>query len=988
MVTIPKYENSVRTAPLADKRASAFMSPAAAGSGFGEALQRVGTGLASVAEAMDYKDQITAKADSDTAYTKYMDHRREVMYDPTTGYLNQTGANALGQSRDAALEELAKRRAEVEAGLSPRARADFNKRADSVDTQVKDTAIVHASGEQRTYLSTATTSAIKSSLEAAGLAYNDEVAQNGHIDEALRLLKDKSMLEGMDPETYRLAKIETVKSATSAIAVNMAHEDPVLADKYLDDHQNALGRTEYLRLKQGIKPAVIARRADGMVGPMFKPGGAASAPPRSEEAAAQGQRLLDIGGKVTGLDENAQNEALRKYLSDGGEGMDPATSAWAAAFVNGTLGQAGLLGTSSNMARSFLGWGTDSSSSPQKGDIVVLQNGAPPYGSVGFFAGTTPEGDFIVLGGDQDDKVGQKTYKAEEVLGVRRATAPLNKGTGKAPMQPHEEAAMRVIASVESNGKYNVIYGGGTFDSYADHPRKYVTITSGPNKGQKSSAAGKYQFLASTWDDTVADFNRKNPGNPITDFSPENQDRAAVHLARKIYNRQVGRDGASFDQVLMSGDPVQIGRMKDMLHDGKGGWEGFRDMKTADFVNVVMNGKGDGSGPGDYALTSGGPRGDSGSPAARGPDGMPIGVPKPYEQVINTNEPTNNDLSNGLSQIMDIQDLDVRNAALSSFEQRLKARDLQKSMEREQLMDEGWKSIVEGKNPDNLPAAMKIEIGSAGMNSLNDAFKSNLNGSDATDPKLFQHFLDMSLSSDGKLSKKFAETNLNDFAGELSIADLTKLKTAQAEVRDEVKNRAAGARGVYERKDYGAAADTGKDQFKAVAGEYPGASASPKTTLMWNQFQEALKGAMNKYADENGAAMPDALMDETIGALLMPMIVNVPWGQDISTIVAATPYRPGGTTVDYKMTEADVPFADRERLTTFLSTRFKRAPTQEEVVDHYEREVLERVGLRPEIDFEDIPADIRKQIRKADPSLSDDAVIDKYLKLMVDAARP
>lgn len=70
---------------------------------------------------------------------------------------------------------------------------------------------------------------------------------------------------------------------------------------------------------------------------------------------------------------------------------------------------------------------------------------------------------------------------------------------------------------------YDVIVGGGTFSGYADHPRKLVNL---PRYNIKSSAAGRYQFIIKTWDALAKQLKLK-------DFSPENQDRAAIQLIRE-----------------------------------------------------------------------------------------------------------------------------------------------------------------------------------------------------------------------------------------------------------------------------------------------------------------------------------------------------------------------------------------------------------------------------------------------------------------------
>ena len=114
-----------------------------------------------------------------------------------------------------------------------------------------------------------------------------------------------------------------------------------------------------------------------------------------------------------------------------------------------------------------------------------------------------------------------------------------NRVTDQSIPQPGQ-ALLNVIAMYESAGDYNVIVGQGkaipgtpgSFESYAEHPRVIGMRTSaGP-----STAAGRYQITATTWDGLRA----KYPD--LVDFSPVNQDKAAWRLAQTDYSRRTGRD--------------------------------------------------------------------------------------------------------------------------------------------------------------------------------------------------------------------------------------------------------------------------------------------------------------------------------------------------------------------------------------------------------------------------------------------------------------
>jgi muramidase (phage lysozyme) len=116
-------------------------------------------------------------------------------------------------------------------------------------------------------------------------------------------------------------------------------------------------------------------------------------------------------------------------------------------------------------------------------------------------------------------------------------------------LPPEAIALLEAISGTESRGDYNVIYGGSQFDDYSDHPRKPILITSGPNKGKYSTAAGKYQFLSTTWD-------KAKRALDLPDFSPESQDKAAWWLAQEDYADRTS--GADLLRDLQSNDPAVL----------------------------------------------------------------------------------------------------------------------------------------------------------------------------------------------------------------------------------------------------------------------------------------------------------------------------------------------------------------------------------------------------------------------------------------------
>lgn len=100
------------------------------------------------------------------------------------------------------------------------------------------------------------------------------------------------------------------------------------------------------------------------------------------------------------------------------EGYDDKAS-WCSSFVHWCLGQAGVAGTGSAVARSWLEWG-EALGEPVPGCIAVLWREAPDSwkGHVGFYL-RHDERQVWLLGGNQLGAVCENAYPLECVLGWR-----------------------------------------------------------------------------------------------------------------------------------------------------------------------------------------------------------------------------------------------------------------------------------------------------------------------------------------------------------------------------------------------------------------------------------------------------------------------------------------------------------------------------------------------------------------------------------------
>jgi uncharacterized protein (TIGR02594 family) len=176
-------------------------------------------------------------------------------------------------------------------------------------------------------------------------------------------------------------------------------------------------------------------------------------------------KAYDLAKKEIGTVEwkDGSNPKVVAYFKDAGhaEVKDDAT-AWCAAFVGAMLHRAGMKGTGSLVARSYLKWGEPvDRKDARPGDIVVFKRGNSTWQAhVAFLVADHGE-TLEVLGGNQSDAVNVKKYRARDLLGIRRTPGKRSVAPAAPPQAPTQTpkpegvwaALLRALAAIFNPSK-------------------------------------------------------------------------------------------------------------------------------------------------------------------------------------------------------------------------------------------------------------------------------------------------------------------------------------------------------------------------------------------------------------------------------------------------------------------------------------------------------------------------------------------------------
>jgi uncharacterized protein (TIGR02594 family) len=455
MAIVPRYVQDVSTRPELQQslttRASADDMGAAVGRGLGAVSQGLGQAAQAAAQIQALDDEAIVK-ERDNALAARL---REMQYGEG-GYMTLSGRAAV-EARDRFEGELERVRTEVGGDLTPSQAAMFNRASTARVSSILDRSIVHQANERKAWYNDASTQRLDTFSQDALAGYRDPNTVMRNIAAGQAELRSMAELQGWDADALANREAEFISGVHKNVVMRMAQDDPIAADAYRQSVEGSLRGSDRFDLERTLAAPLLQARATGVaegilsgafveatqpVPPSLEDELSEAGVPNAADVAA-GARMtgiapyipgrgqasmtgrvdyMDAARSMIGMNERADSGVISDFIkSFSGIEIDPAQTAWCAAFVNGVLGAGGIDGTGQLNARSFLNFGT-AVSEPRVGDVVVFSRGDPDgwQGHVGFFKGYDANGNILVLGGNQSDGVSVASYSADTLLGVRR----------------------------------------------------------------------------------------------------------------------------------------------------------------------------------------------------------------------------------------------------------------------------------------------------------------------------------------------------------------------------------------------------------------------------------------------------------------------------------------------------------------------------------------------------------------------------------------
>jgi len=443
MPTVPAYQPTVRDRPILQQGVDVRASADDMGAAVGRGMQGLAAGVSDMGDAIAQVRALEDEAAVRAARNEYIAQSDVLKYDPDRGFLQKEGKAAIDAYPDYRREVGNLRRNVVSSSkLTPTQQRMFARAVEPLEADASRQGMIHKGNALKKYITDDLASSVETFANQAILNANDPALVQKYIAAGQLELRRQGELTGWGADTRALREGQFVSGVHRNITQRIAQDDPLAAEAYMEQNAGQMTGADQFALRNSLEAPVLAakgeRNAAAIIGGV--PAQDIEAPARASEIERRPLPPVDgpvafndVASKMLGLSERADGGVISDFIKrSAGISIDPKVTPWCAAFVNGVLGASGVGGNGSLSARSFMNFGKPVDT-PRMGDIVVLSRGSDPSkGHVGFFQGFDANGNIVVLGGNQGNKVSVATYGRDRLVGFRRA-GPVNENTARLP---------------------------------------------------------------------------------------------------------------------------------------------------------------------------------------------------------------------------------------------------------------------------------------------------------------------------------------------------------------------------------------------------------------------------------------------------------------------------------------------------------------------------------------------------------------------------
>lgn len=267
MPKVPEYQSDVQARPIFRQGLEAQATPDAFGASIGRGMTGLAQGVSNLGDSItavrDLEDTMRAK-DADNAYSDWL---RERMYGDN-GYMTTEGRNAV-DARKGFEGEAEQKRKEFGQGLTPGAAKSYQTASQARLQTIYQQSIIHSANERKAWFKDSSTARVSTFADDALVNYTKPQIVTKNIAAGLMELREQGHMAGWDEDTQKSHEADFVSGIHKNIALRLAQDDPLAADKYMRDHSDNLSGADQYSLKSTldteIKSEKSKREADAIL---------------------------------------------------------------------------------------------------------------------------------------------------------------------------------------------------------------------------------------------------------------------------------------------------------------------------------------------------------------------------------------------------------------------------------------------------------------------------------------------------------------------------------------------------------------------------------------------------------------------------------------------------------------------------------------------------------------------------------------------------